>query len=385
MGDGFVGQGFPDDADLPDSPDGDDGVPPDLEDAADEDPDAQAADGTEDTEAGEEGEEDLDLADDDGTGDDGASPAFDKLLKKYGGNKEAMAQAYMDQANSMSDLVNEFKSLREFVQQQSQQPSQPKISEKELTQRIAESPEVVEVSEELASIEEEIKEEQRTYSSVIQELGKAEKEVARLEGKLEAAYDENKPAISAELATAQAKMERLTDKFRTADRDIKKLSANFKRTQRRMEKAEKAARSEIDNEVKQQRKDESEAQEVRREFASAMLAEAKDKGLDPKSEEFQELFETVQSRIWAYTQTLPEDADPINIPMAVKILVDKYTGLGFGKRQSFQSQSRNKRKATSQHKGTPPADDNSGRTPNKGKRPMTAADWDRRAARLLGG
>lgn len=387
MGDGYVGQGLPSDDDLPDSPAGDGEDPSAGDDSADDASHSQADDGDEGAEGGQgegEGDDpDLDLeGNDDGTGDEGASPTFDRIIKeKYKGDREAFAKAYLEQANSMSDLHGRVNSIEEFVRGQ-QEPQAVQLSQEEMKQRIAESSDVIEASEELASIEADITSEQDDYRKHIAEVGKTEKEVNRLTGKLEASYDEAKPQVSSELAAAQSRYERAVDRFKDSDRSLKKLRSNFERTKRRMDKAEKSAKAEIDRELKQQRGEAKDAQEVRTEFVNAMLSEAKDRKIDKNSKKFKILFDSVQSRLWAYTQTLSEDADPINIPAAVKVLTSEYFEEFGG--QSFQNLSRSKR-GQQQGKGNGSSPANR-RTSKGGKEPVRdAAYWDRRAKRLLGG
>lgn len=380
----FVGQGLPDDID-PDSP-ADEGMSATDDVAADDvGDDTQADDVAEDAETDAEADEAE--GEDDGTGEEeeeDASPTFTELLKKYKGDKEAMAQAYVSQANSLSDLTREVREVKEFIKGQQKQPEV--LTAEERNKRISESPDVVEVSEELESIRADYKDEDQSLRAATVELGKLEKEVARLEGKLESAYDENKPAISAELASAQSRHERALEKVRSADRNKKKLEAQFNRTQRRMEKAQRMAEAEIDREIKQKRADVEAAESVRAEFADAMIAEAKELGIAPNSARFRSLFDTVQSRLWAYTRTLPDDADPIDIPVAVKQLVGDIME-NIGGRTSFHKQSKAKRQAAlgkaPTRQATPPTD---ARPTKKGKRTVQdAAYWDRRAKRLLGG
>jgi len=383
MGD-FVGQGLPDQEDMPDSPAANEGVPTD-DDAADDVGEAQADDVAEDIDDDADAEAALDEGADDEEGDydgsEGDSPTFDKLLSKYGGNREKMAQAFFDQANSVSDLVRRVDGMEEFIK--GQQSEQPALSESEIEKQVAESPDVIEVAEELDTIKADYQEENAAYTDAITKLGKLDKEVARLEGKLEVAYEENRPPIAAELAAAQAKQERALERYQETVRNKKKLEAAFKRSERRLEKAKRSAIAEIDKQTKAQRADAKAAEEVRQEFAEAMLSEARDYNIDPRSERYQSLFDTVQSRLWAYTSNLPEDADPLNIPVAVKTLVqDVLSNIGG---VSFQKKSQAKRQTLT--KGRPQKlPDANARKPTKGKRPTKdAAYWDRRAQRLLGG
>ena len=301
--------------------------------------------------------------------------AYEKLLAKYGGDKEKLAEAYWEQARSGARLHERLSGIEDFLRGQQQQP---KVDEAKL---VAEDPDIKGLKEEISSVQAEIKGVDQEQSRLISEYGKLEERVANLKGQLEAADPEQKPAIEARLMRAASDQRSVYAEIRATQRDRRALDTSLRGLQRQERETESRVKAGLNKQRIEALEAREDAQNVRQEFFGAMQEEAEKYGVDPKSRQFAVLFENVYGRIYSYLTRLPEDAPAVDIPGAVEALMAEHAEM-LGLKSKFQRASTVKRQATSEVvKGRTETVRPSGKAPKT----WTKQYVDERAKRLLGG
>lgn len=339
-----------------------------------EDEDAAASDSDDDTTADETDDESDDT--DDVSAEGRSTSDFEDLLAKYGGDKEKMAKGVWEQARSVSKLYDEIQSLKELIANQ-------RVTPEDEAKIIAEDPDVREVTDELASLQDELKETYSQQQGYIAAYGKQSNKIARLEGEYERADELARPEVSQKLSEARREMERIQNGYETAKKEYSRLIKDHKRLERQLKTAEVSARSKRDKAKQQELSTKAQADQTRVEFDSAYRAEAEKYGIEEGSKRFAVLRQSVKDRISSYLRSLPKDAPAIDIPRAVMALMGEYAEVS-GLKARAAKQGAQKRKAT-------------GKTPTtttvkpKGKVPTdkTGKYWDpnfarKRAKQLLG-
>lgn len=362
----------PDDAaDAPDSPDSEEESSASEETADAED--AAQAEGAEEKPA--EGEET-----DEGSKPDSAKgrrgKAYESLLKKYGGDEEKMAAAYYEQANSNSQLHQRLKSIEDYIRGQQEAP----VDEAKL---VAEDPDVTALNEELAEVQAQYRATTKELNATISEYGTAEKLVARLEGKLEAADPDVAIQIRQDLAQAKADSKRLEAAARAGSAELKRMEKEARGLQRQIKGAEQEARAKISRQRQVKLEKQQEAQGARLEFVAAMQEKARSIGMDLDSKTYKLLFTSARDRMLSYLASLPEDSPGVSIPDFVSDVVDEYVE-GMELKGKFQNKSALKRATIPGKANGSAVTRPTGEVPAKTKMPTSAADFRARAKRMLG-
>lgn len=361
-------------------------VPNDGAEEAPVSPEAEESSATEETATSEEQPEAE--SDDQDTGEEGkeASPeegrggAFDKLLAKYGGDKEKMAAAYFEQANSNSKLWEKLQSIEEYIKGQQKEP------EVDETQLVAEDPDIKRIVKEYADTQSDITETKQRQDQLISKYGELEKKIARAQGKLEAAGDnyEAKVEIRAEIGELNADLKSLHADIRGTQGDIKRLNKDLASLARQYNEAEVQAKEKVSRQRQEEYERQQEAIATRQEFADAMRSEAGRFGIALDSKQYAVLFSSINDRIYSYLNRLPKGAPGIDIPGAVQHLMGEYAET-MGLKAKFGKASEAKRaaagapqaKPAGEAKPSPPVPQ-----PKDGR--WTKAYVEERAKRLLG-
>lgn len=306
---------------------GDDPESPEGDSATSEDDDDSPAD--------EDGDEDS-SDDEDGEGKDGAAPTdslHDKLLAKYGGDKEKFAEAVLEQGNSLSALTEDVKAIREALKARG--------TPEEEERAIATAPEVQELTASITTLKAEINSAAENQRNAAAEHGRITIEIAKLEGALKYADDEKRPQIQQELAQAKADLKSaLQDhnmalkEFNNGQKEMQKLARDYRKAVVGV-KAERAAAAEA------ALKQATAVAETRREFNEYIRSATKQYGIDPSSVRYKRCHETTKARISQYLRTLPEGTPEIDLKRAVQLLVDEYAE-DIGLKKTFQKRSTQK-------------------------------------------
>lgn len=361
------GDGQPDETD-------DEGVTPD----ADADSDDASDDAADDAEGDAEAADEPDDSDDE---DDDASKAtakprsakMQKLLGKYGGDEDKMVDAYFQQANSMSRLTDK---LNEIEQRLTAKAEDPEAEAK----FVASDSEVKEYAGELASLDAEIKRTEASTTGMVQEFGKLEKTIARLEGALDKAAIEDRQEIREQLNDAKGDMKALTRDWKDSQRDLQRLNQQIRTVARQYRAAEATAKARRESEL-QRESDAVRAQHVtQREFLTTVQQEAAKYGLKSDSKTYQIVQQAVKERIVSTLRSMPKGTPPIDLSAAVSQLMAEYA-------EALELKSRFK-KVSKQKQEVLPKGPTSG---SKGERqastklsPKSAEFWRQRAKRISG-
>lgn len=347
-------------------------APSTVEETAAPDGDAQA-DETE-GETKEEGAEEA-------APDDGHGGAFDKLLAKYGGNKDKMADAYFEQANSNSRLWEKLQGIEEYIKGQQR-------TEVDETKLVEADPDVKEIAKEYNDTQSEIQATTQKQDKLISQYGVLERKIENLRGKLEVVSDyEAKAEIRDKLNEAVADQKSVQNGIESSQRDVKRLSTDLKKLQRDYTTAQARAKENVSRQRQAEWERQQEAQATRREFADAMRGEATRYGIQPESKQYAVLFQSINDRIYSYLSRLPEGSPGVDIGGAVKALMSEYADtMGLKPNAKFQKASEAKRATTPQGKSahpTVPVKVKGDAPPKDGR--WTKAYVEDRARRLLGG
>lgn len=293
----------------------------------------------------------------------GRSEKLDNLLKKYGGDPDKLVDAYWNQANSMSSLAKKLDAIEAHLTAQ----QAPPVDEAKL---IAEDPEVKEIAGELAFLDGQVKDTNKTEQALIGEYGRLERVLAELQGELRLADDLSKSEVNQRVREVQNDMRQMQREYRENSRLRATLEAQMRGVARQFRQVEAMARARQGQIKQQEFGARIAAQATRDEFAGSVRAEATKYGIDTSSKTYGLLQTTVKDRLTGYLRSLPANAPGIDIPAAVAQLMAEYTE-AMGLKKSFQKKSAEKTSLSSGAGVT-------GRSPLKpGTRPGAPAPTDK--------
>ncbi len=359
---------------VPDAPEDDQDSPGSEEEMSTPEEEAESEGAAEAEETEEEGE-----VEEESEGEEGKAPsAYDKLLAKYGGDKEKLANSYFEQGNSNARLHERLEAIEKFIKGQ----AAPKV---DVEAEIQQDRDYKDLKQKFDTAQGRLEALDREQTSTVTEYGKIDKKVERLEGKLEAADVESKPEIREDLREARAERERVMSRLQSIRERAERLRDTLNDIAEKGQRAEQAVRDRVDKKRQQEAQDASDHQQVRGQFAEAMAQEASRFGIDTDSKQFSVLFHSVKDRLSTYLGSLPPDAPGVDVPEAVHTLMSEYAEV-MGLKAKFQRDSKVKRGATSEppkRREVMPAGAKDVKPPKDGR--WTKSYVDERAKRLLGG
>lgn len=325
-----------DDAPEQDSPDSDAEVDDSSEVADSEEYETQA----DDTEEDDTGEETDDEEEDEPAR--GRSPAFQKLLDKYGGDEEALVNAYFEQANSASRLHKEIESLKDFL-----------LKQQETEEPISEDPDVKGLNDELRGLATEVDAIQQEQMHLVGQYGQVENDIKMLEAEANKAEDYEKAAIKTQIAGRKAELTRLLTTINQGRREMSRLARDQRSLERQVRRAEQDVQNRRDQAKKQQLRDANVARLTRDEFNESMRDEASKYGIKVDSRQFQLLNNSIRTTIANHLGSLPKDAPGIDISYWVENLMREHAE-AWGMKPSFARKSEAVRKRTPVTSGPKP-------------------------------
>lgn len=340
--------------------------------SGDADPDGSQS--TTDADPPEDGTEGEGTGDGEGESTPEKSGAFAKLLAKYDGDEEALAEGVWQQGNSLSEMNKRLKSLEGMLQKATAEP------EPDVDAIIAEDPYVKEAADELRSSDTEVKELEQEQVQIIAEHGRLEKLVAKLEGKLSSAAPEDRDDIRDELRDAKGDRKEAERNYRESKRNIADRKRDRRSNAQKFRSAEDQAKSRLDRERQQSQSREARSKITQGEFSDAMVKHAKRYKIPTDGKTFNVLSISIRDRIQSFISTLPKNAPGIPIDDAVSELMEEYVE-AMGLESRFQRTSTRKGQAVA-GKGKPSV---VGASSVKGDK---EGEWDaayvrKRAAELL--
>jgi hypothetical protein len=355
---------------APASPEPEETPTPEETATSEEKPEAEEGDQDTGEETTDEGSE--------GTPEDGHGGSFDKLLAKYGGDKDKMASAYFEQANSNARLWERLQAIETYVKGQQEKPE---VDEAKL---VEEDPDVKEIVSKYNDTHAKIRTTETRQNQLIQSYGTLEKKIEKLRGKLEATVEyEAKQEIRDELGDLVADQKSTHSDIKGTQSDIQRFNEKLEDLKRDYRQAEARAKESVSRQRQAEWERQQEAVATRQEFAEAMRKEATHHGIAVESKQYAVLFQSINDRIYSYLSRLPRGAPGIDIAGAVKALMGEYADSML--KGSFKKASDTKRSAASPlaKEGAAPAKAKGEPPPPKDGR-WTKEYVTERAKRLLG-
>jgi chromosome segregation ATPase len=306
----------------------------------------------------------------------GRSPAFQKLLDKYGGDYDKLASAYFEQANSSSKLHSEIQEIKEMV------AAGRKLTAEEEGQAVADDPYVKEVNTDLSAVSEEAQGVVQAQKGLVGQYQKLELKIAQLEGEYKRADETDRSEVSRELNEAKRDMNELKRDYKDSQRDLARLNTQWKTLQRSLREAEGQARSRVDRERQDALRLQTDAAESRVEYNAALRDEVVKYGIDPSSKTYNVLNETIKSRLFLHMQALKAQGvrEGIDLPKAVSAMMEEYAETMGLKKSTLKTTSKEKLDTLSSKQITAPAKGSG--APSKDKA-MSAEQWKTRARQLM--
>lgn len=364
------------DIEVPDDGAADDPVSPGAE-----EPSAEGEPAAPEGEAQAEGEGDQTT--EEGKGEEGSPEGrggvFDKLLAKYGGDKDKMAAAYFEQANSNSRLWEKLQGIEEYIKGQ----HRTEVDEEAL---VAEDPDVKEIVKDYNDTQADIQATTTRQNQLISKYGELERKVENLKGQLERADFDSKSDIREKLSEAIGDQKAVQSSIENTQRDVKRLNGDLKKMARTYREAAARAKDAVSRQRQVEFERQQEAQTTRREFADAMRTEATRYGISVESKQYAVLFQSINDRIYSYLSRLPQGSPGVDLSGAVNALMSEYADT-MGLKAKFHKASEAKRATAAPSKGAPtsgPAKAAPVAAPPKDGR-WTKEFVDARAKRMLGG
>ena len=344
-----------------------------IEEEGEETPDGDAPD-EEDVDEDYEEEEDAPA--------EGRSPAFQKLLDKYGGDYDKMADAYFEQANSTARAVREIRELRKMMEEQ----QAGKVDPKEIEEAINNDPFVKEIQEEKGSIEGELQRIQQEQYTLVQMYQSSQDAVKSLEGELKRADEVDAMTIRQDLAEKRQIMKDSLREFNANKRELGQLDRAKRATDRQLRDAEAKAQARLDQETNARQTATATAQAASREYEVGFADEAKRYGIPPNSQQYKFVRTIIKDRLINHMTQMDPDEPAIKIKEAVAYLMQEAAD-NLGLKPRFQKVSNMKRTATTPKRSATATQRGGGKKPPTDP---TGKYWspeyvERRAKKLLGG
>jgi hypothetical protein len=252
----------------------------------------------------------------------GSSSAYEKLLAKYGGDTEKLAESVFEQYNSASRLNEQVGELKAVVE--SLRAS--KETTESIEEAVGEDPYVKEINAELGSIQSDAKVLRDRQATIAVDYQKGRVEVARLEGELARADESDRYEIREALREKKQELKDLERENSDLLRRYDGLQRDWKSQQRAMKEAQARARARVEGEKQDAILQQERAHLARREYNEVLREEAKSYGIDVSSKSFQFINESFRAQIRAHLQDLRERGVKQGIDMAgaVKYLMKEY-------------------------------------------------------------
>jgi Tfp pilus assembly protein PilN len=289
---------------------------------------------------------------------------------KYGGDENKFADALYEQWNSASRQAAEIRELKAKLETPPA-PQAPPPPEPAITQ----------LDQLSTGIDDQVRALQSEQKSLIDQGTDIKAQILELRGEAKRADEMDKAQIEAKIDRLEGRLERLGARWEDRQRNIQDLG--YRRMELQTKRAEAIARTEAAkaDEYRQRQDLEAYKEGTRREFDTALTDAAKTFGLDPSSEQYQHLYNTIKAETVYFLRT-DETAAPIDIKAFAQARAEVYAKMmnlakqgGFSKvtQEKLQAGSRPARPGTS----TSPA-------PSASSKPWTADFARKRAAKILG-
>ena len=365
-----VGADAEDNGPAPDDEPEEDQVSPDAEEEPSEDETAaeeEKPEAVSDEEAEEEAEE---------VPAKGRSEAFQKLLAKYGGDEAKLAEAYFEQAGSVSRLAKDMAELKQALLSKEDDG-------KEYESAMQQDQSLRTLYEDAASTRTDLQQAQQKQMGFITQFNTVNTDLARLEGEYKRADEVDKVIVRQELDEKKRELSELKSSFERNEEYIKRANRELRTQERLFYEAQAQVKERVDNDKKQRLQLASMARQSRDDFNVAMRAEAKKYGVDSSSKLYGFMHQGIKAQIVDVLKTMDPEGKGIDMEEAVASLVGEFakeTGL----KKKFRQTSELKTQAsTPQKESASKVEQRPGQPKSLGARMKTGAYWKQRAAEII--
>lgn len=271
----------------------------------------------------------------------GKKGSYDRLLEKYGGDPEKLADGVWNQAKSLSDLTKKVDSLTQMLARATT-PPEPDVDEV-----IKNDQTVRQAADEVRSLDANIREATESQNGIIRRHGELSKKVERLQGKLEAMDDDHPKRgdvkdelrdLRSELRTVDEDYRRSKADIRDLQRDLQKAAVRFRDTEN---EAKRRVEQERNNNLTRKQKDET----IRTEFHESVEESTSQYGIPTGSPLFNLIHKNVKLAIAERLRDTPKGAPGIDFDVVVPQLVDEFLEQADLK-SKFQKTSRRKQQVS---------------------------------------
>lgn len=240
----------------------------------------------------------------------------DYINTRYQGDAAKFVDGLYSSSSRMAELDAELKAVK--AQLSARESVDP---EAEFKTALDDSEDVKLIDEQLAHIKWELENTAVQSNNIIQQMGAVEKDIARLEGKIELALDVDKPALVAQKQNLETKKENLTRAFYDNEEKARKAKIEQRQFQRSRSRAEQEVRSQMARKTREMEREAELTQTVLSDYNSAFAAAAAEYGLEPGSPRYNQLHTNVRLRLYEYTSARPANSPGLDLAEAAKIVL----------------------------------------------------------------
>lgn len=241
----------------------------------------------------------------------------DLVNSKYGGDENAMADAYWEQARSVSALNKRFEEFVAEVRGKGEEKS-------EFESLVKEDPEAQIIDQELQTNVSESQRLNDRNNKIVSEVYAHDQEIAELRGEIKRADEEDKHVLQALLRNKEATRDALTREFTQNERDKKSLAKEKVTLERQRRNVEKTVKEELETTQRTKAEEKVIIEQQRNILYDSVADQIKKYGLELESAQHAYIHNTIQNQLYVFLSQRDADSDGIDVPQAVEILMRKY-------------------------------------------------------------
>jgi len=309
----------------------------------------------------------------------GLSPELKKLIDaKYGGNQAKFLQGLYEGWNGTSKLAERLESLETMLRERDEQVDA--VDEPDFESN---HPELSWLKEQTTALDTSIEHEQGRSNALLGELSALNLKVAKLEGEASRAMDDDKDRLEDRIERLKEQATAKAERWMELKGKIEEFNQQKKALGRRVQQAEREIEGAKAQHKKAQVEDRAKKTEWRSDFFGAALGEAKEYGLEPDSEIYADMLETVRARASLFLRSLGPDGAEQDLQALAKELCKQYAKVHSLTKKAKAAQVGREKLQGATKPPVKTATGSTGQTSPKGQK-LTADFVRKRAAQLLG-
>lgn len=260
------------------------------------------------------------------------SPKFQKLLAKYGGDEDKLADAIFEQYNSASQLHSKIRELETRINTPSKPESPPE-----------DHPDIKALKSDIAAQEQRLQTANVRQQQILQNISQFRDELAAKKGELRRADPDDKFTIQREISDMETRMASLSTEWYSQEDRKGDIQYRQKSLERELKSAERAFQNEQANKSKEDANNQATQAEIADTFKGIALSKAKAAGVE--DQETLDYFHNVL-RAEAITYLRTPGAQSLDFDKFIsQRLVPLLKLVGLGKKTTFTKASTTKLQA----------------------------------------